>query len=305
MCVGHAVQDFVFTLGQLPAGGGKFRSHALSCIGGGPAATAAVAITRLGGEAVLVARVGADALGTLIAAELEGYGVDCRHLRRFAGCSSSLSAVMLDARGERMIVNHGDSELPTDAGWIPDPPAERVAAVLADTRWPDGARRALQLARRAGIPGVLDADRPVPAYPALLEAASHVAFSAPGLADLAGPGDPAEALVRVSRGLPGWCCVTVGAEGTLVVRQGRVERLPAIPVVAVDTLGAGDVWHGAFALALAEGLDESAACRFAAAAAAVKVQRAGGRAGAPDRGETLAMLAGRDAAAVCAGEGEG
>ncbi len=290
MCVGHAVQDFVFTLDQLPVGGGKFHSRAFASVGGGPAATAAATIARLGGAAVLVARVGADPVGALIAAELDAYGVDCRHLRRFEGCSSSLSAVMLDAAGERMIVNHLDAALPTDTGWIPDPRAERVAAVLADTRWPDGARRALQMARDAGIPGVLDADRPVPADAALLEAASHVAFSASGLADVAGPGDPAAALARLSRDLPGWCCVTIGAEGTLVARQGRVERSPAFRVDAVDTLGAGDVWHGAFALALAEGLDEDAACRFAAAAAAVKVQRPGGRAGVPDRHETLAMI---------------
>jgi len=291
MCVGHAVQDFVFTLAHLPAGGGKFRSRAFSSVGGGPAATAAATIARLGGEAVLVARVGADAIGMLIATELDGYGVDCRHLRRFDGCSSSLSAVMLDAFGERMIVNHLDAALPTDADWVPDPRAERAAAILADTRWPDGARRALQLARTAGIPGVLDADSPVPSDSALLEAASHVAFSAPGLADVAGPGDPAESLARMSRHLPGWCCVTVGAHGTLVARQGHIEHVPAFQVDAVDTLGAGDVWHGAFALALAEGLDETAACRFASAAAAVKVQRPGGRAGAPDRDEALAMLA--------------
>lgn len=292
MCVGHAVQDFVFSLERLPAGGGKFRASAFASVGGGPAATAAATIARLGGEAVLVARVGADEVGTLIASELEAYGVDCRHLRRFDGCRSSLSAVMLDAAGERMIVNHLDASLPCGAGWLPDPRAERAGAVLADTRWPEGARRALQMAREAGVPGVLDADHPVPADAALLEAASHVAFSEPGLADVAGPGDAAAALARVSRDLPGWCCVTVGARGTLVAREGRIEHQPAFEVMVLDTLGAGDVWHGAFALALAEGAEEASACRFAAAAAAVKVQRRGGRAGVPNRTETLAMLAG-------------
>jgi sulfofructose kinase len=174
MCVGHAVQDFVFTLPRLPAGGGKFRSTSFSSVGGGPAATAAATVARLGGQAVLVARVGADQIGALIADELQGYGVDCRHLRRFAGCCSSLSAVMLDAAGERMIVNHLDPLLPADPSWVPFPAAEGAGVVLADTRWPDGARRALQLARQAGVPGVLDADRPVPADASLLEAASPI-----------------------------------------------------------------------------------------------------------------------------------
>ncbi len=291
LCVGHAVQDFVFTLDQLPAGGGKYRANAFSSIGGGPAATAAVTIARLGGEAVLAARVGDDEVGALITVELERFGVDCRHLRRFAGCRSSLSAVMLDAAGERMIVNHLDPSMPVEASWVPAPGAERAGAVLADTRWPEGARRGMLLAREAGVPGVLDADRPVPAEAALLAAATHVAFSEPGLADLAGEGDPAESLARVSRDLAGWCCVTLGERGTLVARHGRIEHEPAFVVTAVDTLGAGDVWHGAFALALAEGLDESAACRFAAAAAAVKVQRPGGRAGVPTRAEADALLA--------------
>jgi len=303
LCVGHAVQDFVFSLERLPAGGGKFRSTAFASVGGGPAATAAATIARLGGAAVLVARVGADEIGTLIAAELEGYGVDCRHLRRFTGCLSSLSAVMLDAAGERMIVNHLDASLPADASWIPAPRGEQASAVLADTRWPQGARRALELAREAAVPGVLDADRPVPADAALLESASHVAFSEPGLEDIAGSGDAADALERVSRNLPGWCCVTLGARGTLVARHGRIEHEAAFEVDAVDTLGAGDVWHGAFALALAEGQDERQACRFAAAAAAVKVQRRGGRAGAPTRAETLAMLAGEHRSAANSMEG--
>jgi sulfofructose kinase len=66
--------------------------------------------------------------------------------------------------------------------------------------------------------------------------------------------------------------------------------VPAFVVTAVDTLGAGDVWHGAFALALAEGEDEPAAVRAASAAAAIKVTRHGGRAGAPTRAERDALL---------------
>jgi sulfofructose kinase len=72
---------------------------------------------------------------------------------------------------------------------------------------------------------------------------------------------------------------------------GQPRRHAAFDVAVVDTLGAGDVWHGAFALALAEGHDEAAAVRVASAAAAIKVQRAGGRAGAPTRAELDAFLA--------------
>ncbi len=285
LCVGHAVQDFVFTVPELPSRAEKHRATAFASVGGGPAATAAVAIARLGGHALLAARVGADPIADLIEAELAGYGVDCRHLRRFPGCASSLSAVFVDARGERMIVNHLDPAIPTPADWLPDPAATGCQAVLADTRWPEGALAALQAARAAGLPGVLDADRPIPPDGAVLAAATHVAFSHEALAEYTGEHDPVRALTAAAAGLDAWCCVTVGADGVHVMQAGRHEHIPGHRVPVVDTLGAGDVWHGAFALALAEGRPEATAVRFASAAAALKVQRPGGRAGAPTRVE--------------------
>lgn len=296
LCVGHAVQDFVFTVPALPERGEKYRATGFTTVGGGPAATAAVAVAKLGGRALLAARVGADAAADMIVAELRGYGVDCGHVRRFEGCASSVSAVIVDARGERMIVNNLDPTIPVDAGWLPSPAAAGAQAVLADTRWPEGALAALRTARAAGLPAVLDADRPIPADGELLRAATHVAFSSDALADYTGITEPARALASVSPSLPGWCCVTAGGEGVHVMDGGRAFHFPAFEVPVVDTLGAGDVWHGAFALALAEGRDVTAAVRFASAAAALKVQRPGGRAGVPARNELDAFLAARGAA---------
>lgn len=301
LCVGHAVQDFVFTVAELPRRAEKHRASAFHSVGGGPAATAAVTVARLGGRALLAARVGADAIADLIAAELTGYGVDCAHLRRCAGCASSVSAVIVDARGERLIVNHLDPALPVDAAWLPAPTAVGAQAVLADTRWPEGALAALLAARAGGLPAVLDADRPIPPDGKLLRAATHVAFSADALADYSGIADPARALAEVARVLPGWSCVTAGGAGVFVVERGAVVRHPAFEVPVVDTLGAGDVWHGAFALALAAGRGEATALRYASAAAALKVQRPGGRAGVPSRVELDAFLAARPEAAVAPG----
>ncbi|MCM2310249.1 MAG: PfkB family carbohydrate kinase [Steroidobacteraceae bacterium] len=296
LCVGHAVQDFVFTVASLPDRGEKYRATGFTSVGGGPAATAAVAIAKLGGRAVLAARVGADAAAGMITAELDSYGVDCAHVRRCAGCASSVSAVIVDSRGERMIVNNLDPALPVDATWLPLPATVAAQAVLVDTRWPEGALAALQAARAAGLPAVLDADRPIPPDGALLRAATHVAFSSDALADYTGIGEPARALAEAARSLPGWCCVTTGRDGVHVVARGRASHHAAFEVAVIDTLGAGDVWHGAFALALAEGKDEAAAVRIASAAAALKVQRAGGRAGAPTRAELESFLAAHSAA---------
>jgi sulfofructose kinase len=291
LCVGHAVQDFVFGVAEFPTRAQKHRAESFESVGGGPAATAAVAIARLGGRAHLAARVGEDEVGRLIAAELEGYGVDCSALRRCPGCASSVSAVLVDRRGERLIVNRLDPGLPIESGWLPGPRGLGAAAVLAETRWPEGALTALESARRAGVPGVLDADVPVPADGRLLAVASHVAFSADALREYTGRQDLEEALREVSARIGAWCCVTAGASGVYVAEAGRTWHLPAFAVAVVDTLGAGDVWHGAFALALAERQVALQAVRFASAAAALKVGRPGGRRGAPLRTEVEAMLA--------------
>lgn len=291
LCVGQAVQDFVFAVPRLPTRGEKYRATKFEAVGGGPAATAAVAIARLGGAAQLAARVGGDSIGALIVEELQRYGVDCRYVRRFASCTSSVSSVLIDSAGERLIVNHLDAGLPDEPDWLPEPRAVAADAVLADTRWPHGAASLLGRARAAGLPAVLDADRPVPRDPALIELASHVAFSAEGLEELTGTADPERALLDVARAITAWCCVTVGADGVICAAGGVARRHPAFAVTAVDTLGAGDVWHGAFALALAEGQGEAAAVRFASAAAALKVQRFGGRCGAPGRHELETFLA--------------
>ena len=292
LCVGHAVQDFVFAVPRLPDRGEKYRATGFETVGGGPAATAAVAIAKLGGRPRLAARVGDDAIAGVVVDELARYGVDCALVRRFGGCATSLSAVMVDAAGERMIVNHLDPRLPREADWLPDPAELGVAAVLGDVRWPEGSAVALARAKAAAIPAVLDADRPIPADGALLRTATHVAFSADGLADYAAEADPARALERVGPTLDAWSCVTAGADGVYAwdPRRRRLDHQPAFRVEVVDTLGAGDVWHGAFALALAEGRAEPEAVRFAQAAAALKVQRFGGGTGAPTRADLEAFL---------------
>lgn len=291
MCIGHAVQDYVFALPELPAGGRKFRAESFDCVGGGPAATAAVAITRLGGGASLAARLGQDAVADAIIGELEGYGVDCARVKRCAGRASSLSAVMVDARGERMIVNYRDAAMPENAEWIGD--AVGFDAVLADTRWPAGAAAGFEAARRAGVPAVLDADDPVPDDPAMLARATHLAFSADGLQGLTGEAEPMRALKSVHDRFGAWACVTDGGRGVLMCDAAGVAAIGAFAVDVVDTLGAGDVWHGAFTLRLAEQAGEIEAVRFANAAAAIKVTRTSGRRGAPLRNEVDAFLSSR------------
>lgn len=290
-CVGIAVMDLMFRVDPLPAGGGKTYATAYREIGGGVAANAAVAIARLGGRARYVGRVGDDPLGERIVKELQADGVDTNAVRTVPGLVSPVSAVLVDDAGERIIVNYTPSGL-FDGGEHHQAAAlAGVDAVLVDVRWPDGAALALAAASAAGIPGVFDFDRPMGARGnSLLAAASHVAFSHSALAGTAGSDDPRVGLARVAEHTDAWLAVTMGDAGVVWRDAGSTNHLPAFPVEVIDTVGAGDVFHGALALALAEGQPEAEAVRFASAAAALKCTRSGGRAGSPSRRDVEELL---------------
>ncbi|WP_298436157.1 PfkB family carbohydrate kinase [uncultured Jannaschia sp.] len=260
---GIAVMDYVHRMDVLPEGEGKHRSHSFERIGGGCAANAAVGAARLGARVTLLSRAGRDGAGDELAALLDGQGVTPMLVR---GGRTPLSSVMVDASGERMIVNFPGADLPT----VP-PPLPNFDAVLADCRWPEAAEAALGAARAAGRPGVLDGEKYTPAT--LAAQASHVVFSAPGLRDFTGIDALDRALADAASRLPGAVAYTDGPDG---VRWADGLHVPAPEVDPVDTLGAGDLWHGAFTLALGRGEALDAASDFANRAAAIKCTRAGG-----------------------------
>jgi sulfofructose kinase len=288
-CVGLAVIDLVMWIERVPSLPGKHFARRAETIGGGPAATAAVTIARLGGTARFAGRIGADERGDRILAGLTAEGVDVSGVRRVEGATSPVSSVFITPEGDRTIINHTDPNLytvPPDAAVI-----QPSDAVLADARWPAGALAAMAAAQRYDIPGVLDFDRTDPAPLAEAAArATHVVAAEPALAEFVGAPDPATALRRLRERTDAWIAVTTGGGGVSWLEDGGVQTLRPPTVEVVDTLGAGDVFHGAFTLALAEGRDEPAALRFATAAAALKCTRPVGRAGIPSRPEVEALV---------------
>lgn len=287
--LGIATLDYVYSVEAMPVRAEKYRSRDLAVVGGGCAGNASVAIARLGGSCRLATRLGDDLAGDAIVADLRREGVETEFALRAPGLRSPVSAILVDAAGERMVISYSDPAMPEATDWLPPRLPNGTDAVLADTRWGEGALAALTLARRAGVPGVLDADRKPP-HPGLVAGASHVAFSQQALRELSGEDDPRSGLAKVAQTVPTWLAVTLGKDGVLFLDGGDIAHMPAFAVQTVDTLGAGDVWHGAFALALAEGQGEQAAIRFASATAALKCTRFGGRAGSPGRDEVERFL---------------
>ena len=260
---GIAVMDYVHRVDTIPEGEGKHRSTAFERIGGGCAANAAVGAARLGAQVTLMTRLGVDPTGDELAAMLARFGIVPAYAR--AG-RTPLSSVMVDRRGERMIVNFPGADLPQ----VP-PPVPACDAVLSDCRWPEAAEAVLRHARAHGLPGVLDGEKYTPEPLAAL--ASHVVFSAPGLRDFTGIDALPAALADAAARLPGRVAYTDGPDG---VHWAGGPHITAPRITPVDTLGAGDVWHGAFALALGWGLSLTDASDYANRVAALKCQRAGG-----------------------------
>lgn len=286
LVLGMATVDFVFSVTSLPTSAEKHQALDAKVIGGGPAANAAVAVARLGGKPTLAARMGDDAMAGLVLQELKSEGVATSLVNLAPLGHSSFSSVYVDSAGERQIVNYRGADLIEDTSWLEK--ATQADAVLVDTRWPEGAAWALDMAMKWGVPGVLDAETPID--PMLLNKASHVAFSYPGLQQLTNLKDPVGALEKIASEMPGWACVTNGEHGVWYTGADGISHIPAFQVNVKDTLAAGDIWHGAFTLSLAEANDPVTAIRFANAAAALKCMNFGGRTGCPSRTSVEAFL---------------
>jgi len=292
LCAGMAVLDQVFRVDRMPAANEKVQAAAFLSVLGGCAANAAVAIARLGGQADLVAALGApdDPVGRDITAALAREAVGHRGIVCVADASSTISSILVDAYGNRMIATRCDERL--FAATVDDPPALVAGhdAVLVDNWLPDLVVPICAAARRRSMPLVVDGDGPMPADSDIVRLATHVVFAADALRATAHCDDLPQALLALRRHTGAFLAVTNGADDVLWLDDGTVRRIPVVPVSVVDTLAAGDVFHGAFALALAERQPEAEALRFAAACAAIKCARWGGGAGAPTRGEVEHVL---------------
>lgn len=288
ICAGLIAVDLVFDLQDFPAKGTKSRATTSKMITGGGALNAAMAIAGLGGTACLVGAIGDDAFGRFLRQKFLDRGIEDRYVHTCTGGATSRSANLITPDGDRTIINHRDAAVtPVDFVLPRDIEFE---AVLVDTRWPEGAVDIVKAARRAGRVAVVDAEAPVSPAQGVLENASHIVFSEQGLADYCGESSAA-ALERVTARLGVWCAVTRGALPVLCHDGQCLTEVPTFPVRAVNTLGAGDFWHGAFVLAIAHGRPELDAVRYANAVAALKVARqiSDGTSPTPDEVEALLM----------------
>ena len=286
LCIGSATIDNIYGMAKIPTEPTKVLAGQFRQISGGMAANAAAAIVRLGGQASFSGRIGDDFGGRFFLDDMEAAGVDVSRVQKLAGRQTTISSILIDDEGERLVCSFCDPEMENDLTWLD---AEFVAcfgAVLVDVRWPEAAEKCLRIAGQQKIPAVLDADiAEVSIINTLLPLASHPVFSETAFLQFTGSQTINDGLARISQDTDGFVGVTLGKDGVRWIADGAFGSVTAPEIHAVDTLGAGDVFHGAFALALCEGKDHDAAARFATVAASLKCTRFGGRLGTPTRSE--------------------
>ncbi|WP_262031659.1 PfkB family carbohydrate kinase, partial [Microvirga sp. Mcv34] len=282
ICLGCAFWDTIFKIDRIPGHGAKVLPEKAVQAASGMATAAAVTIARLGGNVEIWARIGDDPNGDSFLQDLSNEAVRTDRIRRIQGARTAFSTILVDRFGERLVVPYTDPSLDNDPGWLPLDRVSQAAAVLVDMRWREGAKALLAEARRHGVPTILDADvAPPDELREMIGLADHVLFSDPALLSLAGNnGSPAEALVDVARNLDAEIVgVTLGAAGALIRQrgapEGAVTAFPTIAIDAVDTLNAGDVWHGTYVYGLVSGWDLARRIRIANVAAAMKCEHFG------------------------------
>jgi sulfofructose kinase len=287
--VGAVCHTTIYRVETIPPPPAKILASDVCRVVDGMAISAAFAFHRLGGEARIWARLGNDADGIVQRAELAATGVDVSDFRMISGGRASSSTVVVDAKGDRLVVPFHDPALDRSADWLPFDKLRDSDFLHTEVRWVEGAEAALGAARRMGLPAMVDGETAPPGVlERLVPLASHAVFSDLGILAYAKTDDVDTALRRVAAVHDGHVGASCGPAGYAWIENGTIRRVPAPKVDVVDTLSAGDVFHGALALMLAEGRPVEAAARFACVAASIKCTRFGGRIGCPTRAEVEA-----------------
>ncbi|MFB6286142.1 MAG: PfkB family carbohydrate kinase [Candidatus Bipolaricaulia bacterium] len=265
--LGWACLDRRYWVEAFPPTASRTECTALATDLGGPAAVAALTAARLGGEAAFVGRRGADEAGGKLMSKLSDEDVDVRWFQSTEGAQTPESAILIAPNGNRHIFRYAGN-LPDEPDWLTRMDLEMTDAdvALVDLRWTHGVRRLFEQAGTSGARRIVDFDDPSATGWSLVERATHAIADAETSHHV---GNAAALLDRL-RGLDTWGAVTLGADGG----QSHAGPVPVFPVTVADSTGAGDVFHGAFALALAEGQEEAEALRFASAAAALRCRNA-------------------------------
>jgi len=285
-----SIDDIIYVDRPLSAGKGKVTSRTQDH--GGNVATALVAVAKLGGRAGFIGWLSDQPPADIGARELEWHGVDISFAPRRADARPIQSVITVGPEGDRFIaydddVPHGTSEALADSTLA-------QAEVLLIDGYATHAETIVARARKLGLAVVADIEWTIgPATDRLMSLANHLVLPLKFAQTYARETDPASILRTLWSDDRTAVVLTDGERGSYVRQAGDAVlwHVPAYEVKAVDTTGAGDCFHGAYAFALTQGKPPVACAVYATAAAAISVTGPGGRMALPDQSACLSWLA--------------
>lgn len=293
--LGVATVDLIMVVDDFPGGETVQRADASVVSGGGPVATAMVALARLGGRGAMLDRIGDDLFGRVILEEFAAEGVDCSGMVLEKGRSSSKASILVRKRdGARAITfSPGDSGELAPAMVRED--IIRTSRILhLNGRHFEASLHAARVARDAGVSVSFDggAHRFHPSHRELFPKVDICIVAQEYAACATGESDPGAAAKALLAEGPRLAVITQGSAGSLIcTTEGECFRQDAFPVdEVVDTTGAGDAYHGAFLFGVARGYSLRDSARLAAAVGALNTRALGGRAALPTLDEAEAFL---------------
>jgi sulfofructose kinase len=290
--IGCIAVDDLICLDEFPAPDSKQPVREVRRQGGGNTATALVAAARLGARAAYCASLGYDELSVFSVRALEGEGVDCTLCTRTSTGKPFHSFILVERVGHTRTILYEIGEIAPPPEAI-GPAVEQCRVLLVDHFSGLIGAQAARLARGLGLPAVVDIENEnYPGARALLEEADHLILGQALAQRLVGVSDMPALLRGLSRPHQVCCAVTAGEAGCwFSERGGPAQYQAAFSVPVADSTGCGDVFHGAYAVALARGESVARSIKLASAAAALKAAQPGGRAGIPSLAQVEKFLA--------------
>ncbi len=294
ICIGQCSWDTLALVESSPEPDTKAEASQWVEQGGGPAATACAALARLGVSTAFAGVVGDDADGDRIVESLKSAGVDTSGIVVRKNSRSQSAFIAVERASARRTIFW---QRPTGAPIMPDelPPGLLHGAdvLLVDGLMEEVSLYAVAKAKASGTPVVVDAGRVRDGMMDICKLSDHVVGSEEfarglGLKDIADDGFFLELSGRFS----GVLTITLGQAGSVTVADAEVLRTPAFEIDAVDTTGAGDVFHAGYAYGVISGWEIGRTLRFASLVAALSCRGLGGRASLPSLGEALVHLEG-------------
>jgi len=292
--LGCSAVDDILYVSNYPAADAKIEVRARERHCGGLTATALVAAARLGARCAFAGTLGRDAESNFVMETFGREGIDTQHAVRRDGAGPVRSVIIVDeTRRTRNIFYETKHALGADPKLPPQNVILSARVLLVDRFGIPGMIRAARIARANGIPVVADFESDhMPRFGELLDLIDHLIVSESFAGRLTKTRSTSAALRKLWNESRSVVIATGGDRGCWFVdgTHRNPQHYPAFPVKAVDTTGCGDVFHGAYAAALARGLPLAERLRMASGAAALKATKHGGQLGIPTRSTLRKML---------------